>query len=70
MVVKRIIAPRAEGCMRQMGYDTCDRKVYTRGVCKSHYNMLAVKVAAVKTSWEEEELRGMVLPSKRVRKDG
>lgn len=42
-------------------------KIYARGICISHYNMIRRLVQLKKRTWEEFEKYKMVLPSERSR---
>tara|TARA_R100000458_G_scaffold59951_1_gene73209 strand:+ start:29713 stop:29952 length:240 start_codon:yes stop_codon:yes gene_type:complete len=42
----------------------CERHVYSRGLCISHYNMASKLVSEGKTNWNKLEANGKVLPVK------
>ena len=40
-------------------------KIFARGLCVNHYQIIQILVKAGKRTWEEFEKYGMALPSKR-----
>ena len=56
-------------CFRPMDDgEACGKAVYCRGLCKSHYNMLAVKVKNCVTTWMMSEMEGLCLPAREKKK--
>ena len=42
----------------------CERSVYARGICISHYNTVCRLVKSERATWEGLEEKGKVLPKK------